>query len=886
MKEPGPPTADEVLFEAVRLPVEEREAFLAEACAGRPELAAEVSALLAVVEDAQGFLESPALDLASGLPFGPEGELEPGPAIGDLRDPGRESQGLQGKRVGAYRLGRLLGSGGMGTVYLGERADGEFDKKVAIKLIRPGLGIEEIQRRFRTERQALAGLEHPHIARLLDGGTEDGRPFLVMEYVDGEPIDRSCDRRRLSIGERLKLFLEVCAAVEHAHRNLVVHRDLKPGNILVDGDGQVKLLDFGIAKILEGDGEGAAATTLGSQAMTPTYASPEQLKGERVSTATDVYSLGVVLFELLCGRPPFSQEGPIPSRAQLEAREGALTRPSAAIAGAGAAVAEARREGSPERLARRLRGDLDKILLKALRSEPERRYRSVEGLAEDLRRHLGGRPVSARPDSLGYRISRFVRRNAAAVAAALAAVLTLVAATAVSTTLYLRAQREGSRAEEVSTFLQGMLSSVDPAVARGRDVTLLRELLDASAVRVGEIEDPRVRAELLLTLGRTYLAIAENDEALLHLRAALELREGILPESDPGISEAERQIGRALYAGGRYDEAREHLAEAVAAARDRGVGEGVLLGLIHELATVEEALAARQGAAEGLYRDALDLAWKTFGEEHRATAEARNNLGNYLLNHGDLGEAEELLQAALPTFRRDPDDCLICLADTLHNLASVRRRRGDYAEAEALLREALEILEGGWEEHPRIARTIVQLGTVLELEGDLEGAERNFRRALGMQRELLGDDHPHVGVTTNNLGILLDKRGRYDESVAVLQEAIDIYRRSIGAEHAWVAIAHANLAAAHLARGDCPAALAAAAEHRRIGLAHWPEDHWRIVTGEGVRGRCLVEMGRREEGLRLLEAVVEALERRHGASHPKALQARERLAAVAGASGP
>jgi eukaryotic-like serine/threonine-protein kinase len=401
---------DRVFEAALDCPPGERTAFLEAACAGDPVLRREVERLLAADAREAVFLDRPA-DEILGL------------RVEDHRDQ---------RRLGPYRLLRAIGCGGMGTVYVAVRDDEQYERLVAVKILRSGLEDTELRHRFLTERQILARLEHPNIARLYDGGSmEDGRPYLVMELIDGLPVDEYCDRHRLTIDERLALFLRICAAVQHAHQNLLVHRDLKPANILVTPEGEPKLLDFGIAKQLEPAAEIEARTRTGLRVMTPSYASPEQVKGGAITTASDVYSLGVLLYELLAGRGPYQvEEGAPPYELERAINEQEPEKPSTALLWPGKPSAEeiaAARGSRPAALQRRLVGDLDIIVLTALRKEPARRYASVAGLAADLERHLHDLPVSARPDTLRYRARKLVCRHRAAVMAASAVVL-LVAA--------------------------------------------------------------------------------------------------------------------------------------------------------------------------------------------------------------------------------------------------------------------------------------------------------------------------------------------------------------------------------------------------------------------------------------------------------------------------
>jgi WD40 repeat protein/serine/threonine protein kinase len=401
----------DLFSEALERPAPERDSFLDAACAGDQHLKTRVHRLLSGAD----FMDRPAAELER-----------------------RTAEDAPGQRVGVYELVRPLASGGMGAVWLARRADESFDAVAAIKLIKRGMDTDEILARFRAERQVLATLRHPHIAALLDGGaTPDGRPYLVMEYVDGVPIDQFCRERRLGVAERIMLFVSVCAAVEHAHKSTVVHRDLKPANILVTAEGTAKLLDFGIAKVLTRD---ARATVTHHRILTPGYASPEQVRGEPITTATDVYSLGVVLYELLTGRRPYSVDTDSPAALERAVCETEPARPSTAVLG-GAAPDTALPDS--RLLRRQLAGDLDTIVLMALRKEPQRRYGSVAQLAEDLRRHLAGLPVAARPDTIRYRAGKFVRRNKVLVGAGTLILASLVGGLAASTAMYIKARRAG-----------------------------------------------------------------------------------------------------------------------------------------------------------------------------------------------------------------------------------------------------------------------------------------------------------------------------------------------------------------------------------------------------------------------------------------------------------
>ena len=493
---------ERVLDEALAHEPEHWQAVLDETCSNDPELRAEVESLLRQAGSAQDFLASPPLAMAA--------------AIVAESKPGAADANAAGRRVGAYRLIREIGRGGMSRVYLAERADGQFEQRVAVKLVRPGLDSELDQARFRVERQILAGLNHPDIARLFDGGVDgDGSPYLVLEYVEGKPINVHCEEHTLTSTERLRLFLPVLEAVQYAHRNLVVHRDLKPSNILVTADGEVKLLDFGLAKLLEPAANDESLTQTGQRWMTPEYAAPEQVRADPVTTATDIYQLGAVLYELLTGTPPFGRR--VRGLHELEdaIMHDAPRAPSAASA--------ARKE---------LRGDVDAIVLQALRKEPERRYASAAAFRDDIERFLNGQPVRARPDTALYRVRKFVRRNAIVSAATALAVVTLVAATALSVSGMRQARQERDHAEQAlrrshaSVAFENLLFKLLPAggtpitydqlIARGRQV-LDRQYRG----------DPMGRMELGIQFAQHYLQQGNDTAGLVLVGRAVALADSV-----------------------------------------------------------------------------------------------------------------------------------------------------------------------------------------------------------------------------------------------------------------------------------------------------------------------------------------------------------------------
>lgn len=829
----------EELFEAaISMPPEERPDWLAGLAEGERELIAEVESLLAAHGREDGILER-----------------EPLPAVAFPA----ETPNV-GERFGAYRIVGELGRGGMGVVYLAERDDGQFRRSVAIKLIGGGRHGSELYERFEAERQILAALDHPNIAHLLDGGlTAGGLPYLVMEHVDGLPIDEHCDRNRLTIDERLQLFTTVAHAVHHAHRNLVVHRDLKPSNIFVTADGVVKLLDFGIAKILDPSliAHDAPLTRSGVGLMTPEYASPEQFRGDPITTASDVYALGVVLYKLLSGRRPYNVESrSLIDWARLIIREVPVP-PSEAVGRR--TVEEAAAVDLNRRLRRRLRGDLDRIVLMALRKEPEQRYPSAEQMAEDIERHMRGLPVAAHRGTRWYRFRKFTQRHLAeTVAAALVAISLLAGAGLASwqgrlarqerdraEAARLRAEQALSQSRDVTAFLIDLFEASDPSEARA-DTIAAREILRRGARRIEELAaQPLVQARMLDALGRVYENLGQYAQAQHFFERSLVVRRSVHNDEGTEVAASLKQLGMVLTRRGEYVTADSMLRRALAIER-AVLGEShpdiartlYLLGFVapylgkvddavefyreslemrrqtlgREDSLVANSLIAlgsalrRRGDIEGAercYREGLALRQRVLGPEDPAVAEAMLHLGDLLREHkGENEEAEVLYQVALTIQRRALGDDHLALVHTLGSLASLFAERGDLAAAESLQYEVLKLqTKVLGTEHPSVAGTLGALADLLLEDGQYAEAEAQIERALTLYRKTLGDQHYAVASTLGQLAKLNMLRGDYDTAERLYRDVLARRLRAVGPQHALVALDQANLAELLTRRG-------------------------------------------------------------------------------------
>lgn len=852
------------------LPAAERVERLAAIAADDPELAAQVQALLAADQTTTDALDAPIVVRAGRLAAEvvADGETDAGPGL------------AVGAVVGAWRIGQPLGRGGMGEVFLAERADPLFRQTAALKLLKRGLDTDEVVRRFERERQILARLEHPSIARLLDGGiAPDGRPYLVMERVEGEPITDYCRRHRLSVEARLRLVIACCEAVAFAHRNLIVHRDLKPGNIFVNPNGEVKLLDFGIAKLLEPTDEEALATSPELRLLTPRYAAPEQVLGGPVTTSADVFSLGVLLFELLTGRTPFARDARSPVELAAVVEREQAERPSAVVlraaAGAGRTAA-----GEVRRLAGRLKGDLDTIVLCALRREPERRYASALALADDLRRYLDGRPVRARADSTAYRTAKFLRRHRVAVAASGLAVLALVGGLAaslwqarVAAREAARANLEARRAERVKLFLVSLFELADPMRSGDATVTAVA-LLDDGTRRI-EYElasEPDVRADLLDAIAKVNAGLGRLEPAYASARRALAERQR-LGEGEVAVAQSRVTLGAVLRAQGKLEEAERELTAALSALEAAGKGGSLAAADARSaLAEVwfERGDVSRAAEAE---RAVLEVYERVLGPDHPETAVHTRNLGVLLEELDRLPEALELYTRSQEILERHlgpehPNVALSYLA-----LAVLRDRMGQPAEAERLFRRSLEIRRQALgERHPATGQSLTNLGLFLLNQGRLQEAAQAYHEVISIF-EGIDRQHFEVAKALNSLALIDLRQGRLETAEAGFREVVARFRAQLGEGHHFTWLATANLGEAVSRRGRHAEAEALLREAvARLEEVTGPSSDT-VARALGQLGSCLWRADKPAEAVQAHERALQILTGIFGPEHPRTANA-------------
>ncbi len=805
------------------------------------------------------FLDSPPAALAS--------------AVAAERRDAEPTAEWTGRRLGAYRIIREIGRGGMARVFLAERALGDFEQRVAVKLLRPGLDTPIDRSRFRAEQQILAWLDHPSIARLLDGGvTPEGQPYLILEFVDGQSIDAYCEERGLGVRQRLQLFLTVLDAVQYAHRNLIVHRDLKPSNILIDRDGRVKLLDFGLAKLLQPTSPPDPLLSHTHQRwLTPEYAAPEQILGRRVSTLTDVYQLGAVLYRLLAGMPPFSRDASVHEvEASVLGREPDL--PSVAA------------DRSSPGQGRQVRGDLDAIVLKALGKDPDERYATAESLGDDVRRHLTGLPVLARRQTAGYRARRFARRHRRETIAAVGIALSLVAGASIAGVEARRTAIQRDRAEAasrdaagVTNFVLGLFDASDPGEARG-DTLTASELVRRGVTRAARMDgNPAQVASMLEITSRLYIGLGRYDESHTVLERALALRRGRGRPDNLEVAATLRQLALSLRSLGRYAEADSVARKAFDIQRRiLGSRDPALAYTLHQLGS----LSVYRGdliTAEDLHRRALALRISALGAEDSLTGVSHLYLGSILRSRGRADDAEREFRRALSIFERvgAPEQELAqATMQIAYLLAAQASRR---AEAEPLFRRGLEIRRRVYgRDHPMTASALGDLADYLSQSGNLAEAVPMARSQLRILERAYGDEHPSTAAAFSTLALVLARAGE-------AAEAEDLFRRALAVErrvHGDVAGREINLAELLIDRGSYAEAEPLLRDALRIRTRLAGPESPNTAYARGLLGRLLTLTGDYAAADTLLHGAIGTTERQVLPSQPSVRQLRGWLTAL------
>jgi serine/threonine-protein kinase len=823
----------EIVERVLEAEVEQRSAMIVDLCGDDPGLLGEVASLLQFQEKARDFIEAPAVEHVAEIFVAECGGLKVGTIVGD------------------YKIESLIGEGGMGEVYLAE--DTTLGRKVALKLIKRGFGTADFIRHFRQEERILAGLNHPNIARLYGASvTDNGIPYFVMEYVDGLRLDDYCREKyrlsgsdRLSIRERLVLFRKICSAVAYAHQNLVVHRDIKPANIRVMSEGEPKLLDFGVAKLLDPATSAVAEQTMTLLGvMTPEYASPEQVRGENLTTASDVYSLGVVLYELLTEQKPYKIDNRTPANVARVITEQEPTKPSTAIRD---------HQLSTINHQRLLRGDLDNIILMAMRKDPARRYQSVAQFSNDIQRHLEGLPVIARKDTVGYRTQKFIHRHRVGAAAAVLVAFILIAGSIVSLWQAQNArrqrdlaQREKLKAEATRNFLERTLNYSNPLMTgkSGRETTLA-DVLDEAARRLerGEFSNqPEIRAELQQIISQSYSAQGKYQQSQKHIEEFVSLSRQLYGERHPKTISASAKWAQTLFFRNKVPESENIYRQ--------------ILPLMRE--------EQKRGNI-----DAADL------------AEALNDFASLRRTQGDSKEAETLFRETLVLAPQIPAESRYLIGTTRSTLASTLADQGRFEEALQTAREAVaEYRQRGQIDTPDFGFTLTILGGFLTEKGDFSEANISLREAETILRKLLAPTTLWLGDNLRNQAILFYQQGRYDESLKKVTESLRIYREGFGTHYdhyPTALIVHGLILTKTSQPKEGEKILREAVRIRTESL---PAQHYWVAVANSSLGECLAIQKRYAEAEPLLLGSYEALRSSQGAANPRTKSALQRLVAL------
>ncbi|WP_440999084.1 tetratricopeptide repeat protein [Fodinibius sp. SL11] len=778
-------------------------------------------------------------------------------------DLSKSASSMIGQVVGLYKIIELIGHGGMGSVFKAKRTDGVYNKSVAVKILRRGMDTPSNIGRFERERNILANLDHPNIARLLDGGiTEDGLPYLVMEYVDGAPLLQYCEKNKLSIENRLALFEQVCLAVQHAHQNAIIHRDLKPSNILVDTKGKVKVLDFGIAKLMEPDKEGATfQTRTGARMLTLGYAAPEQLENQIITTATDSYVLGIQLFELLAGVHPFELDDKNFVEIEEQIREEQPKTPSEKFVELPSQEQKQiveKRNTSVKALLSTLKGDLDAIVMKALRKEPDHRYSTAEQLLEDINRLKTDLPIIAREDTFRYNASKFIKRHKTRLSVAAVFLLFIIGFTAFYTFQITqernKAQLEAQKAQEVSDFLTDMFRASNPNY-NPQDTVTAATFLKRGEERIDQLENqPEVQAQLLEVMGRAYTEIGQFEKANPLLKKSYRLRKTYQGTTSIAYSQSLDALVIFQRLRGNFAEAESLTRESISIIRNNHPNNETLLSNgLNELGLILDQRGKYQ-EADSVYKAVLQIQQRLYEPNHPKLAHTYNNRAGVLRKQGQYEQAEELYRRALAIWKKKNGDIHPSTAMGYHDLALILNQQGKLEKADSLYHKGLEIDKKLYEPPNRhIAQSYNNIGTFYGQQGRYEEAKPYLTKAVAMRRKLFSEFHPKLAESLNNLGRLYIELGNYEKAHPYLKEALTIDRENFGETHPYVAGDLANLARIEKENGS----LSMAEKHLRKSLsifkATLPSDHRKTADILTELGDLLVLQNNLTEAISLLQ---------------------------------
>lgn len=867
---------------ALKLNKNQREHYISEQCKGNPRLKSQITKLLESIEksDTEDFLE--------------EAESYPHNLIADLAnsaDSPNQGSSLIGETINNYQITELIDHGGMGSVFLAKRADEAYQKKVAIKILRRGMDTPSNIARFKRERSILAKLNHPNIARLLDGGmTDEGLPYLVMEYVQGTPLYTYCDENKLSIEKRLDLFKSICQAVKYAHKNAIIHRDLKPSNILVTENGQIKILDFGIAKLLEPEDPDTKLfeTQTGARILTLGYAAPEQVEHQPITTKTDIYTLGILLYELLASVHPFDMDEKNFTKIEKLIRHKLPSKPSARFQALD--TDQQRRNAqlrsiSVNNLIDKLQGDLDAIIMKILRKEPEARYDTVTQLLEDLNRREQNQPIIAREDSFRYKIGKFIKRHKSGLGVATGFLLLVTSFIFIYTSQIAQerneAQLQAEKAEATTEFLVDLFSASDPTQNLG-DTIRVRSILEEGLAQINELNNqPEVQSQLLHTMGKVYVNLGEYTKAERLLEQALELQKNINGKYSVETASIHNELGGLHQKAQQIQQAEPHYAKALDIRKE-------VLGTDHvnyaETLSDLGALMRFKGnadSAETLYNEALSIRRSNLKSNHPDIANSLNNLGVLQRTKGNLETAQKYYQEALQIRKNHFGDTHPKVANVMNNLAVLYRTMGEFDQADKYFAQTLKIRKQVYgRNHPLTAQSLNNYAGFLADRKNFDKAENYYRQALEIRKELLGSSHIQTGTAYNNLANVLFETSKLDSAEQAYQNAIDIYASSLGENHRYVGIVKSNMGKVLTAKNNLESAEKVFDEALSIMQDSYDSENISFANLYGYRAQLELKKENLSNARQLLEDALEIRKELQGSEHPEFKQNVEQLTEI------
>ncbi|MDZ7714687.1 MAG: serine/threonine-protein kinase [Balneolaceae bacterium] len=851
-----------ILDKALELPKDQRQEFIDEECKGKPKLKGEVTLLLDSIFDSEGWLENPE-----------EYKRDMYDEMADDVQLLSSNQSLIDTKVGSYLIKEKIGEGGMGSVYLAKHSSADIDHKVAIKIIRSGKATQENIKRFKREQQILAGLHHPGIARMYDAGTTgDGSPYIIMEYVDGMPITDYCEKDKCTLQQKLELFTDVLQAVRHAHENLVIHRDLKPENILVDESGNIKILDFGISKLLE-NSDDTSLTKTGARLLTPRYAAPEQVRQENITTATDLYALGIVFYELIAGGHPFSFE----DFSQYEMEQAILkqeaVKPSTKVAGSKAE--------------KQLQGDLDAIALKAIRKESEHRYRMANEFLEDLKNYQNGIPVSAIEDSLRYRSQKFFKRHKQGIAVAAGILLFIFGLSGFYTWQIAQerdvAQLEAEKAEQVTDFLIDLFNQSNPYFEeiQGGLNAKIGPLLEYGTNQIDkELEDQaEVRAELKTVVGRIYSELGEFGKAETLLTASLELKKQLYQTRKIEIARSMSALAFLHQEQGNYSSAESLLVNSIHIFENsqNKFEDEEYFKVMRRFGNLLWFNKGEYEKADSVLQRTLKLRRKYSGSDKLGIAATLNDLAT--LNHaqGKYSQAAPFYRESIDIYQRIYNEHAN-LAIIMSNFSALLREKGNYDEAEKYQQQALEMHQNiTGEESIDVALGLGNLGSIALGKNQLEKADSLLSEAVKKLKIIYSDLHPYISRTKLNIGRLYIKQQNYEKAESILLEVNNEYQKVFPPGHPRSSDPLLELGTLYLKTKKYEKSRTYLEKAHKIRVEGYPKESWRIAETMNTLGFCLSRMEKYQEADTLLNNSFKQLKNARGEKDPVTEMARSNL---------